>query len=77
MGIASPTHDSHTRRLSISQDGGSNEIATEHTALQIGSRLGRYVILRRIGEGGMGIMYEAHDPGLGRNVAVKVLVARA
>ncbi len=40
----------------------------------IGHELGgRYEILARIGEGGMALVFKAHDILLGRNVAVKVL----
>src|SRR5215472_13536625 len=39
----------------------------------IGSRLGPYEILSAIGAGGMGEVYRAHDPKLGRDVAIKVL----
>jgi eukaryotic-like serine/threonine-protein kinase len=41
--------------------------------IQSGTHLGPYEILSAIGAGGMGEVYRAHDPKLGRDVAIKVL----
>jgi serine/threonine-protein kinase len=43
--------------------------------LSPGTRVGRYVIERLVGRGGMGAVYAANDPDLNRRVAVKVLRA--
>jgi serine/threonine protein kinase/tetratricopeptide (TPR) repeat protein len=47
--------------------------AIQAKLLAIGSRLGAYKILARIGAGGMGDVYRASDTKLGRSVAIKVL----
>jgi eukaryotic-like serine/threonine-protein kinase len=38
-----------------------------------GTRVGRYVVLDRVGEGASGVVYAAHDPELDRKVAIKVI----
>jgi len=38
-----------------------------------GTMIGRYMVLRMIGRGGMGAVYAAHDPKLDRQLALKLL----
>jgi tetratricopeptide (TPR) repeat protein/predicted Ser/Thr protein kinase len=46
---------------------------TRLVELRRGMNVGRYVVIERIGEGGMGAVYSAFDPQLDRKVALKVL----
>ena len=47
------------------------------TAVVRGVSIGRYVVLDRIGAGGMGVVYAAYDPDLDRRVALKVMRGRS
>ena len=63
--------------LSASLQSGNSELPTMNVTksqkLIPGAAVGRYVVRRIVGAGGMGIVYAAYDPSLEREVALKIL----
>ncbi|MEM6993377.1 MAG: protein kinase, partial [Myxococcota bacterium] len=38
-----------------------------------GTKIGRYTVVDKVGAGGMGVVYRAHDPSLDRDIAIKLV----
>ncbi len=63
-----------TSTIALGSAGPRLEIPSDSSrALERGASVGRYVVLDRVGGGGMGVVYAAYDPELDRKVALKLL----
>jgi serine/threonine-protein kinase len=47
--------------------------STVRKDVMVGKKIGEYVVRRRIGAGGMGVVYEGEHPDIGRKVAIKII----
>lgn len=48
---------------------------TNETGPTLPARIGKYDVIHMLGRGGMGVVYRARDPRIGRDVAIKTLTA--
>ncbi|MCA9704961.1 MAG: serine/threonine protein kinase, partial [Myxococcales bacterium] len=77
--MSAPDHGETTRTVALDPPSSETDTlsaesrAGEPEALERYERIDRYVVLSRIGQGGMGAVYGAYDPLLRRRVALKVI----
>src|SRR5271166_2810179 len=68
------SNDPSAETKGFSETGGSQSLALDSSGSSGGdpSRIGRYRVIHRLGQGGFGRVYLAHDDDLDRPVAIKL-----
>ncbi|WNG54875.1 protein kinase [Archangium gephyra] len=70
---AAPTAPLDERFPSSDEPEAAWESTVRRDDVLVGQQIGEYMVRRRIGSGGMGVVYEGEHPVIGRKVAIKII----
>ncbi|MGE5180887.1 MAG: serine/threonine-protein kinase, partial [Acidobacteriota bacterium] len=69
------TDDTESPQTAVEPAAQGPRKARAEPALARGASVGRYMVIERLGAGGMGVVFSAFDPELGRKVALKLVTS--